>query len=70
MLHPLYMAYSKTLQILVSRKFLVLLIAAWLLHAHLIQSTEFLAIALAVLGIQGGLDYKSPSKEFHDDTPT
>lgn len=62
------MAYAKTLQILCSRKFLVLLIASFLLHGHAIASTEWLAVALAVLGIQGVADYKNPSQEFHKQT--
>ncbi len=68
LLHPLYKAYCKLLQICVSRKFLVLFTATYLLQQHLLSGMEFVPIALGVLGIQGYLDSKSPAKNFEDNS--
>ena len=63
-LRPIYLAYCKLFEIAVSRKYLVLWVGVYLLQHSLITATEFLPIALAVLGIQGFLDNKNPTKSF------
>lgn len=65
-IHPLYMAYTKALEIIVSRKFLLVLMSAYLLSHGLLTGTEFLPIVLAGLGIQGFLDTKTTAKTFHE----
>jgi hypothetical protein len=68
--HPLYMAYCKLLEIVVSRKYLVLWVGLWALTQGFISGVEFLPIALGVLGIQGFLDNKTPPRVFFkDDSP-
>ena len=65
-IHPLYMAYTKALEIIVSKKFLLVLLSAYLLINGFLTGTEFLPIVLAGLGIQGFLDTKTTARTFHE----
>lgn len=69
LLHPIYMAYCKALEIAVGRKFLILLLSSYLLSKGYLTGTEFIPVALAVLGAQWHLDNKNPPRTFNaDDT--
>lgn len=64
---PIYMGYCKLIEIAVSRKFLVLWICTWLVKEEFLTGTEFIPVALAVLGVQAFLDNKTPPRVFHEE---
>lgn len=64
MAYPLYLAYTKTLKMLVSRKMLIFGVSAYLLTQTYLPPEYFTAIALAVLGVQTFLEKGMPKTNF------
>ena len=65
-----YNAFVKLLENILSKKFLVFIVATVLLIFDLLPPEHWAAIALAVLGVVSAIDFKHKSRTFHEHTNT
>lgn len=63
-----YKALVKLLENAMSKKFLVFITATTLLAVGILPPTEWIYIALAVLGVTSAIDFKNGSSSFHHES--
>ena len=67
---PIYNAFVKFLENVMSKKFLVFITSTALLCYMMIPPEVWLPVALGVLGVEGVLDFRGGRRSFHDETPS